>query len=353
MTEKNEFLKTLSETIPWAAKEQKLWPTTSFILRRNLARYMFPNKLQKNEALQVMEMIKQAVLENPAFKSTAFLKNEELSPTQRELLTEHFLYLQSFQEGPNGSAFLIDSSTFLLARLNENNHLELHLIDPNSQLDASWDFLSKIDTAIGSRLEWAFSSRFGYLTADPSLCGTGLSMYAHLHVPALIHSQKLEEMLSKNEEEIEASSLSGKLDDLIGNLIILKNRYTVGISEDRIIHSVESAANKLASAEKSLRQNLKDKNNVAMKDLISKTFGLLVHAYQLDAKELLNFLSLMKLGLDLGWVSGASDQKLSELMFKCRRGHFSQLFPDLSAQDLSHQRAAYLHEALKEIQLTI
>ena len=58
----------------------------------------------------------------------------------------------------------------------------------------------------------------------------------------------------------------------------------------------------------------------------------------------------MKLGLALEYISGVSDDKLSELFFKCRRGHLSHLFPD--TQEIAQKRADFLQQELQGITLS-
>lgn len=164
---------------------------------------------------------------------------------------------------------------------------------------------------------------------------------------------QLEKLLPQDEDELLVMGLSGTLDDLVGDFIILKNAYTLGMTEEAILQSIQTSSAKLIGAEKSLRTQLKEKNDTLMKDLISKAYGLLQHAYQLEIKDALDYLSLMKLGLDLGWVTGVSDQKMGELFFKCRRGHLCHLFPELTEKsgELAHKRAEFLHKELQGLQL--
>ena len=42
------------------------------------------------------------------------------------------------------------------------------------ELDRAWEEMEKLDLALGSELNFAFSSRFGYLTTCPTNVGTGM-----------------------------------------------------------------------------------------------------------------------------------------------------------------------------------
>lgn len=350
--EKANLPPSLLTTIPWN-ESQDIWPASLLILRRNLAKYHFPSKMLPSEAGQTMEALKNKLLQFPEMSQAVFLKENELSPNDRELIFEHFLFTRHFDEKPNGSGFLIDPSASLIAILNRGNHLELGLLDLKGNLEESWNLLSKIETELANSIDLAYSPKFGYLTSDPIYCGTALSFYAFLHVPALVHTEQLQDILTKQlDENIVAFGLLGSLDQLVGDIIALENNFTLGLTEENNLHAMQTMANKLISAEKALRNHLKQSPSPSIKDRISKAYGLLLHSYQLEVKEALNYLSLIKLGVHLGWIEGTTEKKIQELFFKCRRGHLTHLFTEaLDSKEIGHKRAEFLHQELKGVGL--
>lgn len=355
MNQKADFFTKIIENTPWKNDSNPLWPFTIFILRRNLGKFFFPSKMQPSEAPQIIESIKGTLMGLPEMAQGYVLKKEDLTPLDQELLQEHFLFMKGFSGGTNAFSLLANPAVSLLATINIGNHLEFHYIDSKTSLDASWNDLSKIEGITGNQLEFAFSPRFGYLISDPTECGTGLTIQAFLHLPAIIQTEQFSDLWAKqNDESLTATGISGSPDDLIGDMVVIQNNFTLGVSEDAIIRSIQSSASKLITAEKTLRAQLKKESGSKIKDKISKAYGLLVHSYELDVKEALNLLSLIKLGIDLGWISGVQDGKINELFFKCRRGHFSHLFPEsIDLKEIAHKRAEYLHSQLQGIQLTI
>ncbi|MCI0382766.1 MAG: protein arginine kinase [Chlamydiae bacterium] len=354
MKEKANFPSSFFETIPWNG-ENVIWPSTLFVLRRNLSQYLFPSKMDQNTGAQLLSLLKNSLAPISDIKEPYFFSDSDLSPSDRELIYERFILPKPFQETSKGIGLMVDQLLSMIVILNRENHVEIYLIDPKNNLDTSWATISKIDTALNQTLNWAFSSRFGYLTSNPAECGTGLTAIAHLHIPAIIHMNQLTDLLGKqNEEEISAKSLVGNLEEIIGDILTIQNNYTLGVTEENILRLIQTSANKIASLEKTLRSHLKQELPPAIKDQISKAFGILFHSYQLEAKEALNLLSLLLLGLDLGLVSGVNERKMNELMFKCRRGYLSHLLPPpTDPKETSHQRAEFLHQQLKELSLKI
>jgi len=297
---------------------------------------------------QVLARLKGSLKEGQLFTA------KELSNAERDLIFEHFLMMRTLPETPNGMGiFLNDDATFC-ALINADNHLELRTLSVKPQWGQQWSFLTSAEDQIGKEHPFAFSPKFGYLTSDPAQSGTGLTIEVFLHLPALIHTKQIDTALANaEEEELFFTGITGNVDEPVGDLVVIENNYSIGVSEEAIMHSIENAATKLIGAEKTMREHLKKEKRIEIKDLISKAYGLIVHSYQLEAKEALNLISLMKLGLELGYVTGVTNEKLDHLFFGCRRGHLSHHYPDTQdPKELTHKRADFLQQELQGMALS-
>lgn len=355
MNQKAELATAILENIPWKADSNSLWPFTLFISRRNLAKYHFPSKMNEAESATVLNSLKGALLNLPNLANGYWLKKQDLKPLDKELLLEHFLFSGTFPESIDGSAIFLDPSLAILSTINMGNHLELRVLDSKGDLETGWGVISKLENTLSTHFDFAFSSKFGFLTSNPQNCGTGLTILAFLHLPALIQTEQLQEILSKqNEESLITYGISGNPGEFIGDIVVLQNNYALGVTEESIVRSVQSMATKLIGSEKKTRATLKKEAPDKFKDKISKAYGLLVHSYELEVAEALNLLSLIKLGLDLGWITGIQESKINELFFKIRRGHLTHLFPGMEdLKKIAHKRAEFLHTELQGMQLII
>lgn len=355
MKERIELPVNLLGHIPWENPVNPIWPATTFVLHRNLNKFYFPPKMNDVQMQQTSSILADLLCKHSKLRSPQFLPADLLTPLDKEFLFEHFLCEQGFQNTMSGQGFIIDDSARFLALLNIDDHLQLHFADCKNDWDIAWNTLSEVEMSIGQSATYAFSSRFGYLTSDLNNCGTGLEIFAYLHVPALIHANQLTDtLLKQKEEDVIATGLQGTLEDIVGDFIVLKNRYSIGVSEETILRTTYSTAMHLMAAEKNLRTRIQQEDNPDFKDHISRAFGLLMHSFQLQTKEALNALSMIKLGIDLKWILGITDNKMNELFFRCRRAHLekSQKHIELDPQKLSHIRAEYLHKELQSTKLT-
>ena len=323
MKEKNNLPQALLEHVPWEQETNPIWPASAFILHRNISKYFFPPKMNEAQLQQTASILKNSLLKSDVLDQPVFLGADAIDAIDKEFLFEHFLCLDGFQNTLSGQGFIVDNSSRFLGMLNIQDHLQIQLIDCKGAWEKTWNTISQIENAVSGTVEFAFSPKFGYLTSDPYLSGTGLVVLAYLHLPALIHTDQLQDLLLKQkEEEVAATGMQGTIDEIVGDILVLRNSYTLGISEENILHSLHTMAMKLMAAEKTLRTHLPKEKSGELKDMVSRSFGLLMHSYQLQTKEAMNAISQLKMGLDLGWISGITDEKLTEALFRCRPAHF-------------------------------
>lgn len=353
MTNKNNLPDSILDHIPWDSKGDPIWPASLFTLHRNIEEYPFPSKLEEKQSKDLLKTLEKSFSKLPELKKTYYLPAESLSSQEKEFLCEHFLSQNGWQNSSKGQAFVIDESSHFLATLNFDNHLTLQWVDCKGQWDKAWSALNSIETSIGKELEYAFSPEFGYLSNHSNLCGTGLLIACYLHLPALILSEKLPGLLIDIlGENIRDSGFFGSK-DFIGGFLVLRNAHTLGVTEESTLKDLHKAATELVLAEKDERISYKKNPSIELKDRISRAFGLFIHSCQLDTKEALDALSQLKLGIDLGWVKGISDEEVNELLFRCRRAHLLQSHKKiaLNKKELSEARAEYLHEKLQKATL--
>ena len=346
---------TILHNIPWDQSSNPIWPASCFFLHRNLSDYSFPSKLSPEQSSKLLEELKTVFLNLQELKDPSYLPAEILSAQEKEFLCEHFLGQEGWQNASKGQAFIFDSSAKFLALLNFQDHLLLQLIDCKGEWEQAWNSLNKIEESIGAKLAYAFCPRFGYLTSNPKRSGLGLLAVCYLHLPGLIRSKTLIDTLKVDPNPgIEALGLLGNMDEMVGDFLVLKNNYTIGLTEEAILNDLYKTASYLILSEKAQRLQYKETNSPEIKDAISRAYGLLMHSYQLETQEALNALSQIKLGIDLGWVTGISDEEINEIFFRCRRAHIAQSDQKISLneKELAHARAEHLHGKLKKITLT-
>lgn len=355
MSDSNEFHPSISGMTPWIKNPNSIWLGTTLTILRNVEKFPFPGKLTEEKRKQILALLGKDLLKSELLIQPIMIKSEEMPPSEKEFLMEHFLTPQSFIQAHGGEAFVIDETGEFLATLNVRDHLTMTMVDHREELEITLDKLIKLESNLSKSIKLAFSSRFGFLTADPMQCGTGLLVYVFLHLPALIFKNKLDEKILKVKDEgLVHTGFQGAPQDIIGDIVVFHNGYTLGVTEENIVTSLRTLATKLLVEENSTRLNFSPEDLVIMKDKVSRAYAILLHSYQIHAVETLNALSLLKLGLDLGWVSNTTHAVLNQLIIKCRRAHLQFHYKEkINPEDVLHKRSEFIHKALQGVNLLI
>lgn len=342
---------------PWQNNDNNIWLASTINLHRNIQKFNFPNKLNTDRRKQVVSLLSKEILALDTLKNPTLIRAEEIGPLEKEFLVEHFLSNDNFIQAHSGEAFIVDDTGQFLASFNLRDHLHLQLIDCKGELESSWNKLLKIETTIGQNISFAYNSKYGFLTADMGNCGTALIVSIYLQLPALVHTEKLDEILEKNaDESIALFGIQGDPTEIIGDVLVVQNNYSLGVTEETIISNLRTFTTKMLVEENSARNAIRASNNADIKDKVSRAFGILTHSYQIDAIEALNAISLLKLGVETGWVVGITRESINHLFLNCRRSHLLSQFPEktnLSQEEIIHKRAEFIHKTLAETRLTI
>ncbi|MCH9614697.1 MAG: Protein-arginine kinase [Chlamydiia bacterium] len=310
--------------LPFEGSEDPVFLACSYVLKRNIAKHCFPHKMDKAARQSVLDWAKTALADWEML--------DTLDGAQRERLTESYLLDSKLQHFNEGSGVFLSGPLFM--GINLSDHVVIRGMAQSKNAQEVWNQVLAIEEKLGCSMDFAYHPRFGFLTSNPHECGTTLEMQTYLHLPALLNFGNISEALSREE------GVRLEQNDSLGSIAILTNPETFGVTEDHIIHSVHGATLKLANAEKTFRDHLGEHADV--KDKVMRAFGLLTHSYQLELKETLDALSLIKLGIDLGLATGMESHAINPLFTKVHRGH-------LQGEDLAHERATFVHEALKPL----
>lgn len=345
----------LKQTKPWVDNHNDIWLASTLSLFRNIENFNFPAKMTAERRKQILPLLTKELLKVPELDHPLFFNAEEISPIEKEYLVEHFLSIFGYQGTQAGEGFVIDGTGQFLSTLNIHDHLHLQIMDVKGELEKSWNSLVKIEMQVGAALAYAFSQRFGYLTSNPVNCGTALKIALFLQPTALIHTGKLDDFIEKcSDKNFEITGFQGNPEEIIGDVLMVQNRYTLGVNEESILSSMRSFVTKLLVEEGSARNSIKQQESAAIKDKVSRAFAILIHSYQIDAIEALNAISLLKLGLQLGWMDGTTPAALNELFFNCRRAHlFHNFGENIPQEELPHKRAEFIHKTLTNVKLMI
>src|SRR5262249_33969589 len=157
------------------------------------------------------------------------------------------------------------------------------------------------DTALEGELEFAYDQKLGYLTACPTNVGTGMRASAMLHLPGLVLSELINQVVQAvSKIGLAVRGLYGEGTEAMGNLFQISNQTTLCEKQAQLITWFTNVNDTIIEKDKYARQVLIQKKSNTLCDQIGRAYGLLTYAHAMSSKEALNLLSIIKLGVDLG-----------------------------------------------------
>ena len=318
-------------------------------LARNLAKLPFPGWAKKSERVRILEEIKPEVDLLPAIKEGFSEQLNELTATEKQVLVERHLISREHAAKGMGSAVVINSPQTISIMINEEDHLRMQAITCGLDLEKTFQMIDEIDTALEAQLDFAFDEELGYLTACPTNVGTGMRASAMVHLPGLVLGEQINQVVnSVNKIGLAVRGLYGEGTEAMGNLFQVSNQTTLGEKEDQIIGRLQKVIETLIQRETQARENLLATKRTTLMDQIGRAYGILTHAYSISSKEALNLISILRLGIDLGFFPEEGRAIINQLLMDTQPAHLQNLSQQkLAAEERDHLRADIVRERLK------
>jgi len=318
-------------------------------LARNLRNRAFPGWGKKPARIEVLELIRPRVEELPEMQDSFSEVLQDLSALEKQVLVERHLISREHAAKGVGSAVVMNRRQTLSIMINEEDHLRMQSIRSGLQLKQAFKLVDKIDSALEGKLEFAYDNKLGYLTACPTNVGTGMRASAMLHLPGLVLSELINQVIQAvSKIGLAVRGLYGEGTEAMGNLFQISNQTTLGEKEEEIIARLSKVIETIIEKEHDARQVLIQKRSNTLWDQIGRAYGVLTYAHAMSSKEALNLLSIMKLGVDLGAFPEDRRLPIDELFIDTQPAHLQKSSQrKLNAEERDHLRAQIIRERLK------
>lgn len=319
-------------------------------LARNVSDIPFPAKADVKEKAALLNLIDK-VIDNSKFLTEAlFLRLNQLDELDRQFLVERHLISREHAQGEVGSAVIIGKRELLNIMVNEEDHLRLQVLHSGFQLQESWSLINELDNDLEKKLNFAFSPHLGYLTSCPTNVGTGLRASVMLHLPALVLTKQINQVLQAILKlGLAVRGLYGEGTEASGNLFQISNQVTLGKSEEDIISSLEKVIKQIIGHERNARKLLIKNNIKQVEDRVGRAYGVLKNARVISSKEAIELLSTLRMGVDLGILPQVNRQTINELFLLTQPAHLQKSAGEkLSPENRDIKRSNLIRDMLGE-----
>lgn len=296
-------------------------------LARNVAGYPFLTQASASQQREIVDLCQRHLLESNLAPETLWIDLNESPELDRKLLVERHLISRQHGEGeaPRGAAISTDEAVAVM--VNEEDHLRVQVLRSGMQLEEVYQRADQIDDRLEDRIPYAFSPRWGYLTACPTNVGTGIRVSVMLHLPALKLTGEIEKVQrAARDMHLAVRGFHGEGTEAVGDLYQLSNQTTLGRSEREILTDFQDEViPRIIDYEHEARAALADRRSQLLDDRVCRAWGTLRHARLLGSEEALYLLSHVRLGASMARLQEVDLPTISELMLLTQPAHLQRI----------------------------
>ena len=322
----DDLLYKKSEWLKGTGPKSNIVMSSRIRLARNIDGFPFYNWAKKSDKEKILNTSKSAVSKSKFLKKSTFLNMKDMAELDRQFLVERHLMSPEHVIDPEYKALVIDDREIASIMINEEDHLRIQILQSGFNIIEAWRMADEIDTELGEKIRYAFSPRWGYLTACPTNTGTGLRASVMLHIPALAMTNQIGKVFQAiSKLGLTMRGFYGEGTEAIGNFFQISNQVTLGHKEVDLIDKIGSIVDKLIKREESTREILMKKQKDEIVDKVWRALGTLKSARIITSLETIKLLSIIRLGIDLGVITDMEASKVNEFFIITQPAHLQKI----------------------------
>jgi protein arginine kinase len=292
-------------------------------LARNVAGLPFVNRATETQHQDVLNRTRPVLLMNDVGQGMIWVDLNKSTSLDRRLLFERHLISKNLSEGEHRRAVAVSGDETLSVMVNEEDHLRMQVLSPGFQLKKIYQRINAADDAIESHINYAFSCKWGYLTACPTNVGTGIRFSVMMHLPAMKMTNEIERVRrAARDLHLAVRGYHGEGSESAGDFYQISNQVTLGRSEEELLDEFESLiVPRIIEYELQSRAMLVERNATLLDDRIHRALGTLRAARLLGTEEAMKLLSRVRLGAFMGRLPGVEPETVNELFLLVQPAH--------------------------------
>ncbi len=314
--------------------------TTRIRLARNVKGYRFTNNMSDRQKQELLEYIK----ENLKDKYNILELDNIDDVTKKSLVEKHIISKELLLN--NGTAIILDEKNGISTMINEEDHFRIQAFQNAFDIDKAYENIVNVDNYISSKIEYAYTKDYGYITACPTCLGTGMRVSVMLHLPALEKIGALEKIFNEiSNLGISIRGIYGENTNGDGSIYQISNQKTLGIKEEDIIEQVKQVTNYIVKQERKAREILK--NKLQIKDEVMRSYGIAKYATMISQEEAMQLLSNIAMGINMDYIKDVSLEQIRELIENIGINTLRKNMKDnFSKEEENIKRAEYIKSSI-------
>jgi len=320
-------------------------------LARNLSEHVFPDRASARQRTAVLNKIMR-VVQREEDEYARFLL-DDFSEEERLLVYESRLISKELAERTNGAGIIISKDTAVAAMVNEEDHLRIQGFAPRMDIASAWHKAAAFEAKLDRKLQYAWTPRWGYLTACPSNLGTGMRVSVMFHLIGLRMTGDLEAAIRGLERmRLLVRGIYGEGSESSGQIFQISNMDTLGMDEAAILLRIQRICEALVRQERNARARILSDSPVVVEDILTRALCLLQRVLLMPSGEAMELLSALRFGASVGLVTNLTIEQIDQLMLTIQPAHLQrELKQTLSPEQRDEFRAVLLNTKMNQVVL--
>ena len=206
-------------------------------LVRNWREYPFPGKMTKEQSVEMTGRLMNGVKESGAVPGSRsrYLYLDRIPDLERTALLERRAISRGVSKKKAAAGLVLSEDERLGITINGDDHIRIQAVEKGAALTECYRRADQMEELLGSRFEYSFDEKYGYLTSFPTSVGTGLRASVVLHLPALSRRKNFNSLTSDmGRFGTLVRGLYGEGEENPGSLYQISNQKTLGQTEKEI-----------------------------------------------------------------------------------------------------------------------
>ncbi len=356
-----------------AGIDDDVFVSSKVCLARNLANFPFPSQLRGNDGDRIQSLVFDAFNSLSDGDKYQALSVNRLDPLGAKILREREILDEAVSDKKAG--VIVRSDGKITCSVNIVDHVRISSFAPGFDFNTPISLSGIVDKGLQSKLQFAASYDFGYLTSLVEEAGSGMKYCVRMHLPSLTALGKIASLtrgFNDNGLTFMAAFGSGGADAIsglginggaLGSFYDLRTCNSLSGTEFDQLANIVSAATKLRDLERAARDECKKTLGSSIRNTVFRAIALSRSSIFVQLREAIALISGVKWGLDMELLEGIDDAMMRALIYRIQEGHleyvlasgnftFEKDIKNDSQKKIDRLRAVILQEAFENVKVS-
>ena len=320
-------------------------------LARNVAGVPFPTQARDSDLRRVADLVLDALSRSDGLPrrigKLRVIRPAHLSGFERLALVDARVASREHVDAGSYRPVVLNETGTLSVMVNEEDHLRIQCILPGLQPMTALRTAQELESFVGSKIGYAKTDNYGYLTSSLANIGTGLRLSAMLHLAGLSFLEEaVPALTAATELKVSVRGLFGEGTRAFGDIFQVSNETTIGFSEREITSRIRAVAEHLIARELEARREIASKKKDELSEIVQQARRQVTEARALSGRDAMECLSALRLGAELGLGPSFPTRVFNELLVSMRIGISAAGGPTMESVGSDVKRARLVRERL-------